>query len=185
MWCRAVSVPRQCGQRREKNSPEREVMNGPNNCHDKRKRVWARLTLACPGWTINRPSLLAWTAAQRKAGSESLWRKRARNWKASGCKQIWQDCKASDVGLGMGEDIINLLGFNACCEKGGWECGILQMGEQKILCGNSRWWGKKKKEGKKRKKVYKKIFKEEKIKPLLTIFKISCFSIHKELQDAR
>lgn len=44
---------------------------------------------------------------------------------------------------------------------------------------------KKKKEGKKRKKVYKNIFKEEKIKPLLTIFKISYFSIHKELQDAR
>lgn len=45
--------------------------------------------------------------------------------------------------------------------------------------------GKKKKEEKKRKKVYKKIFKEEKIKPLLTIFKISYFSSHKELQDAR
>ncbi|XP_009320777.1 PREDICTED: protein canopy homolog 1 [Pygoscelis adeliae] len=42
------SQPRQYGQWREKNSSEREVAKSPNNRHDKRKRVSARLNLAYP-----------------------------------------------------------------------------------------------------------------------------------------
>ena len=94
--------PRRYGQPREKNSPEREVANSPNNCHDKRKRVSARLNLAYPGWTINGQGLLTWKAAQRKPEGEGSTEKKCKELKPSGCKQIWQDCKAFDVGLGMG-----------------------------------------------------------------------------------
>lgn len=74
------SQPRRYGQRREKNSSEREVANSPNNCHNKKKRISARLNLAYPGWTINWPESAGMKGSSKETGGEgSTEKKRARN----------------------------------------------------------------------------------------------------------
>lgn len=75
----------------------------------------------------NHPGSAGIKGSSEGTGGQGSAGRKSEELNPSGCKQIGQDCKAPNVGSAVRGDPANLLGFRACCGKGGWECGILQM----------------------------------------------------------
>lgn len=95
------SQTRPCGQRRGENSSERGVAKSRNNCRDEETRS-ARLGRAYPGCTISRAGSAGIKGISKGTGGEGSAERKSEELNPSGCKQIGQDCKAPNVGSGVG-----------------------------------------------------------------------------------
>lgn len=62
----------------------------------------ARLSRACPGWKINRAGSAGIKGSSEGTRGEGSAQRKSEELNPSGCKRIGQDCKAPNVGSGVG-----------------------------------------------------------------------------------